>query len=80
MKKNLNLDRFISRMKSINVQLECDLNYPWVYIHKINGVRVKEKSMSIHGFTLGLMSSKEGFTFIDFETTFNLIRKYRGKL
>ena len=42
---------FVKRLKRIGVEVELVLNYPWVYMTKVNGVLVTEKFMANHGFT-----------------------------
>jgi hypothetical protein len=74
-----NFNKFINRMKSIGITLECIGNYPWVYIDKINGKRVTEIFHAEHGFTIGFQptnNSKE-FKFTDMKEIFKLIRRYR---
>ncbi len=70
-----NLGLFMKRMKSINIKLECSINYPWVYIDKINGKRVKEKYFSEHKYTIALETSDKFFK-DHLGETFSLIRKY----
>ena len=43
--------RFVQRLKRIGVDVELVLNYPWVYMTKVNGVTVTESFMANHGFT-----------------------------
>jgi len=42
---------FVKRLKRIGVEVELVLNYPWVYMTKVNGVLVTEGFMANHGFT-----------------------------
>ena len=37
--------RFVQRLKRIGVDVELVLNYPWVYMTKVNGVLVDRKSV-----------------------------------
>jgi len=69
---------FINRLKKLNIKLELVGNYPWVYIDKINGKKVKEKFQGNHGFTLYFAPIKENqeIQFTDISEIFKLIRKY----
>ena len=71
-------NKFIKRMKSIGIELECSGNYPWIYIDKINGIRVTEIFQAEHGFTIGFspITKVKEFRFTDMKEIFKLIRKY----
>jgi len=49
------LEVFIKRMKKLNIDVELAGNYPWIYIDKINGKKVKEKFQGNHGFTIAFL-------------------------
>jgi len=70
---------FIDRMKNLGINVELIGNYPWIYIHTINGVRVTERFMANHGFTIAFTPVKLGeeLSFTDIGEIFKLIRKYR---
>jgi len=70
---------FIDRMKKLGISVELIGNYPWIYIHTINGVRVTEQFMANHGFTIAFLPVKLGeeLKFTDIGEIFKLIRKYR---
>ena len=70
---------FIDRMKKLGINIELIGNYPWIYIHTINGVRVTERFMGNHGFTIAFTPVKLGeeLSFTDIGEIFKLIRKYR---
>lgn len=70
---------FIDRMKNLGINVELIGNYPWIYIHTINGVRVTEQFMANHGFTIAFLPVKLGeeLRFTDIGEIFKLIRKYR---
>lgn len=72
---------FVNRMKRIGIDVTLVQNYPWVYIHKINGRLVKEVFMGNHGFTLIFLPIREGqkIEFTDIPRIFKLIRKYTKK-
>lgn len=80
-----NLDKFIGRLKKIDINVLLDGNYPWIYISSINGKSVTEKFNSEHGFTVAYLKSKanenddinnDDVNFADISETFKLIRKY----
>lgn len=43
--------RFVERLKRIGIKVELLGNYPWVYLHKVNGNEVAGKFESDHRFT-----------------------------
>lgn len=43
------------RLSAIGIDLEYGLNYPWIYLEYINGIRVKEKYHSQHGYTIAYL-------------------------
>jgi hypothetical protein len=72
------LSVFINRMKSLGIDIKLVGNYPWIYIHEINGKRVTEKFEADHGFTIAFLpvrADKE-LAFTDITEIFKLIRKY----
>ncbi len=74
-----NLSTFINRLNKINIKLVLVGNYPWIYIDKINNVKVSEKYMSDYAFTIGYYPIRlnQEFSFTDLKEIFNLIRKYK---
>lgn len=66
------------RLKVIGITVEYAANYPWIYLDKINGKRVKEKHFSEHGFTIAFFPAKidQQFKFVELSVIFNLIREY----
>ena len=73
------LTTFIERMKKLGIEIELMGNYPWIYIHTINGKRVTEKFQGNHGFTIAFTPIKPGqeLNFTDITEIFKLIRKYK---
>lgn len=73
------LTTFIERMKKLGIEIELMGNYPWIYIHTINGKRVTEKFQGNHGFTIAFTPIKTGqeLNFTDITEIFKLIRKYK---
>jgi len=72
------LEVFIKRMNKLGIKIELCGNYPWIYIDKINGRKVKEKFKGNHGFTIAFMPIRKGqkMEFTDIGEIFCLIRKY----
>lgn len=72
---------FTNRMKRIGINLELVGNYPWIYLDKINGIKVQEKFHSEHYFTIAFTSVKfDGeIKLTDLKEIFKLIRKYTQK-
>lgn len=72
------IETFVKRMNRIGINVKLIANYPWIYLDEINGVKVKEKYMADHGFTLAFSGVKSGENskFTDIRTIFKLIRKY----
>jgi len=47
----MHIKSFINRLAAIGVNVELRSNYPWVYLHAVNGTVVLIKFQSEHGFT-----------------------------
>jgi len=69
---------FVNRMKRIGIDVKLVGNYPWIYIHEINGVRVTEKFEGNHGFTIAFLPIRPDveLDFTDITEIFKLLRKY----
>ncbi len=69
---------FINRMKRLGIDIKLVGNYPWIYIHEINGKRVTEKFEADHGFTIAFLPVRtdQELAFTDITEIFKLIRKY----
>jgi hypothetical protein len=72
------LDKFIQRMEKIGVKIRLSMNYPWIYITDINGIRVTETFKAEHGFTIAFMPIRlnQELEFTDIKEIFKLIKKY----
>lgn len=72
------LDIFYNRLKKIGINIELWANYPWIYIHSINGIKVTEKFEAEHGFTIAFFPVNRNNPphFTDISTIFRLIRQY----
>lgn len=76
------VSKLIRRLKSIGIDIEVWTNYPWIYLYKINGVRVQEEDffLSEHGFCVAIhpLRGNDVFKFTDISKIFKTIRKYKG--
>lgn len=74
------LEVFINRMKKLNIEIELMGNYPWIYLDKVNGHKVKERFQGNHGFTIAWSPIRVGheLNFTDITKIFEIIRKYRN--
>lgn len=74
------LKTLIDRLSSINIELKCAMNVPWIYLEKINGVWVEETHNSEHGWVIAMYPIREGDLKVkDRRELFELIRKYINK-
>jgi len=80
-KEFIKLDIFMSRMNKLGIDVELMGNIPWIYIHKVNGNRIKSEDYfyAEHGFTIGFLPvrANELFDFTDISEIFKVIRKYK---
>ena len=72
------LDIFIKRLNKIGITIELSGNYPWIYLCKINNIRVTETFLANHGFTIMFTPVRlgESSKFTDIKEIFKLIRLY----
>lgn len=42
-----------NRLSKIGIQIEIGCNLPWIYLEKVNGVKIMEKKNARHGFCIG---------------------------
>lgn len=45
--------RVSNRLIKISIEIELGCNLPWIYLEKVNGVKVTEKKNARHGFCIG---------------------------
>jgi len=69
---------FVNRLDKIGIKVELGSNYPWIYLHSINGKRVTEQFYGNHGFTIifSPIRHNQQVEFTDIKEIFKLIRKY----
>ena len=72
------LHKLRRRLLDLDIDITCIGNYPWIYLDKVNGNRVKEKFMAEHGFTIATVSGPAGkIELTDTKKIFEIIRKYK---
>ena len=69
---------FVNRLEKIGIKIELSVNYPWIYVDKINDKRVIETYHAEHGFTIAFTPIRKGqeLNFTDIGEIFKLLRKY----
>jgi hypothetical protein len=74
------LERLTTRLKKIGIEIELVGNYPWIYLQKVNGNRIKKEDFyyANHGFTIAFLPFQldEKMEMLDIKKTFYIIRKY----
>lgn len=73
MEKN-ELETFRNRLLNIGIVTSYVGNYPWIYLDKVNGKKVKRKYMANHGFC-SFWYTKEGVVISDITEVFKVIRE-----
>lgn len=51
---------FVERLAKIGIKVELSGNFPWVYLDKVNGIKVWERFHGNHGFTVFFLASRKG--------------------
>lgn len=76
--ENDKISIFKNRLKRLGIEIELVVNYPLVYITKINGNYVDDKFNSEHCFTLAYLPIRDNqeIQFTDLKEIFKLIRIY----
>lgn len=67
------IESFVLRLKRIGIEVELLGNYPWVYLTKVNGIKVQGKYLSDYGFTAFFRGSTDKIT--DTKIVFDKIRE-----
>jgi hypothetical protein len=74
------INRLVPRLKKIGINVELVGNYPWIYLEKVNGNRIKKDDFYCgnHGFTIAFYPIRVGQTMelTDIRKVFEIIRKY----
>jgi hypothetical protein len=73
------INRLVPRLRKIGINVELFGNYPWIYLDKVNGNKIKETFRGEHGFTIAFHPIRPGevMELTDITKIFNIIRKYR---
>ena len=70
---------FVNRLNKIGIDVKLSGNFPWIYLDKICGIKVKETFQANHGFTIMFLPGRNDSpvsNFTDITEIFKLIRKY----
>ena len=70
------INLFVNRLEKIGIEIELALNYPWIYLDKINGKKITEKYNANHGFCIGYHTK---MIVNDKRAVFNKIREVLNK-
>jgi len=68
------ITRFTDRLSAIGITVELGGNYPWIYLDKVNSVKVEGVFQARHGFTAFFMQQDDDCRFSDRRVVFNKIR------
>ncbi len=75
------INRLVPRLKKIGINVELVGNYPWIYLEKVNGNRVKREDFFLgnHGFTIAFLPihKDQKMELTDIKKVFEIIRKYK---
>ena len=74
------INRLVPRLRKIGVNVELLGNYPWIYLDKVNGNKVKREDFfeGNHGFTIAFLPLKdEKMELTNIKEVFKIIRKYK---
>lgn len=70
------ITRLVNRLQKIGIEIELVGNYPWIYLDKVNGVKVTETYRGNHGFTAFFLHGREDqVVWSDRRAVFNKIRE-----
>jgi hypothetical protein len=74
--------KFKKRLKKIGYEIELQGNVPWIYLHSVNGNKIKEEDWTNanHGYCIAwyplYLQDEVQLNWHDIKLTFKLIRKY----
>ena len=75
------LEKLVTRLKKINIEVELVGNIPWIYLRSVNGNQVAyEDYNQNHGYTIAWYPVRQGEQVKladDIKQTFKIIRKYK---
>jgi hypothetical protein len=68
------------RMQRIGIEIELSGNYPWIYLDRVNGIRIRQEDFTAnHGFNIAWYGIRNGDKIKlaeDPKTIIALIRRY----
>ena len=71
----------VKRLRRCGIEIELSGNYPWIYLDKVNGNRIKKEDFTAnHGFNIawfGIKNEDKIKLAEDPKTIISIIRKYR---
>lgn len=68
------VDRFITRLQRLGIQVTFAANYPWIYFDTINGKKVTGRFHGNHGWTAFFMQLDGSYKFSDRKEVFGKVR------
>jgi hypothetical protein len=68
------VDRFITRLQRLGIQVTFAANYPWIYFDTINGKKVTGRFHANHGWTAFFMQLDGSYKFSDRKEVFKKVR------
>jgi len=75
------INRLVPRLLKIGINVELFGNYPWIYLDKVNGNKIKREDYfrGNHGFTIAFspIRNDQKMELTDIGKVFEVIRKYR---
>ena len=71
----------VKRLRRCGIEIELSGNYPWIYLDKVNGNRIKQEDFTAnHGFNIawfGIKNEDKIKLAEDPKTIISIIRKYK---
>jgi len=71
----------VKRLRRCGIEIELTGNYPWIYLDKVNGNRIKQEDFTAnHGFNIawfGIKNEDRIKLAEDPKTIISIIRKYK---
>ena len=75
------INRLVPRLRKIGISVELFGNYPWIYLDKVNGNKIKREDYfrGNHGFTIAFspIRNDQKMELTDIGKVFEIIRKYK---
>lgn len=75
------LSTLVERMQRIGIKIELMGNYPWIYLERVNGNRIRQEDFTAnHGFNIAWygIRNEDGIRLAEEpKTIIALIRKYK---